>query len=247
MERDGVKLWQRILAMTAVTLLIGGAYLAWVFHERANPGMVGHGKADEAGTLSKDDLVVMKEYFPQHFDDLQRLEGTTVWMKNGYSMAYFPYVGGRVDFTKKVGLVPPLERLEIKKIVKALAPAAVHDGIEPGGMQALAVFTRAGGKETYATPVGVILHGEEGYYTDMLFFYDDPHTIYDYWPREVWTAIDAHQVKPGMSELETRLALGSKVHVDGDREGDRTVTYDVNGKKWDVTYVKNRATEIKAE
>ncbi len=242
-----MKTWQNVLAMTAVTLAIGGGYLAWVFHERANPGVVGQGKADSAATLSKDDLVVMKEYFPQHYDDLDRFVGTTVWMKNGYSMSYFPYLGGRVDFGKKVGLMAPLERLEIKKFVKALAPAAVHDGIEPGGTQAFAVFTLGGGKEMYALPVGVILHGEEGYYTDMLFFYDDPHKIYDYWPQEVWTAIDSHEVKPGMSELETRLAIGQKVHVDGDREGDRTVTYDVNGKKLDVRYVKNRATEIKAE
>jgi len=240
-----VKTWQMFVATTAVTVAIGGAYLAWVFHERANPGVIGQPKADEGNTLSKDDLVVMKEYFPQHFDDLQRFEGTTVWMKNGYSMAFFPYAGGRVEFAKKIGLVPPLERLEIKKIVKAVAPAAVHDGIEPGGMQAFAVFTVVGGKEMFALPIGVMVGGEEGYYTDMLFFYDDPHTIYDYWPKDVWMAIDAHQVKPGMSELETRLAIGQKVHVDGDREGERTVTYDVNGKKWDVTYVKNGATEIK--
>jgi hypothetical protein len=241
-----LKTWQGFLAITGVSLAIAGGYLAWVFHERANPGVVGQPKPDAADALSKDDLVVMKEYFPQHFDDLKRLEGATVWMKNGYSMAFYPYAGGRVEFAKKVGLVPPLERLEIKKIVKAVAPVAANDGIEPGGMQAFAVFTLAGGKEMYATPIGVMPGGEEGYYTDMLFFYDDPHTIYDYWPKDVWTAIEAHQVKPGMSELETRLAIGQKVHVDGSREGDRTVTYDVNGKKWDVTYVKNRATEIKA-
>jgi len=242
-----MKTWQKMLAMIGATLLIGGGYLAWVFHERANPGVIGQTKVDPADTLSKDDLVVMKEYFPQHFDDLSRFEGTTVWMKNGYSMAYFPYVGGKIDFAKKVGLVPPLTRLDIKKIVKVVAPAGVHDGIEPGGMQAFAVFTLPGAKDMFAVPIGVMPHGEEGYYVDMLFFYDDPHTIYDYWPKDVWAAIDAHQVKPGMSELETRLALGQKVHVDGDREGERTVTYDVNGKSWDVTYRKNRATEIKSE
>lgn len=239
-----MKLWQKILAMTAVTLAIGGGYLAWVFHERANPGAFGKPKPDAADTLSKDDLVVMKEYFPQHFDDLKRLEGTTVWMRNGYTMAYYTYEAGRVEFAKRVGLVPPLEQMEIEKIVKAVAPAAAHDGIEPGGMQAFAVFTLAGSKQTYAVPVGVMPHGEEGYYTDMLFFYDDPHKLYDYWPREVWTAIEAHQAKPGMSELQSRLAIGSKVHVDGSREGDRTVTYDVNGKSLDVTYAGDRATKI---
>jgi len=49
--------------------------------------------------------VVMKEYFPQHFDDLQRSRGTTVWMKNGYSMAYF-LRGREGGFHEKVGLVP---------------------------------------------------------------------------------------------------------------------------------------------
>ncbi len=38
----------------------------------------------------------------------------------------------------------------------------------------------------------------EAYFCDMLFFYDDPHTIYDHWPKDVWAAIDARQVKPGI-------------------------------------------------
>jgi hypothetical protein len=50
-----------------------------------------------------------------------------------------------------------------------------------------------------------------------------------------------------MSELETRMAIGHKTQTDGSKEGDRTVTYDQNGKHWTVTYVKNRATMIKSE
>jgi hypothetical protein len=88
---------------------------------------------------------------------------------------------------------------------------------------------------------------EEAYYPDLLFYYDDPHTIYDHWPKDVWAAIDAHQVKPGMSEVETRMAIGQNLRVDGEREGDRTVTYDQNGRHWSVTYVGNRATAIKSE
>ena len=81
----------------------------------------------------------------------------------------------------------------------------------------------------------------------MLFYYDDPHTIFDHWPKEVWAAVDAHQVKPGMSELETRMAIGRKTHTSGGTEGDRTVTFDQDGKHWTITYVNNRATEIKSE
>jgi len=88
---------------------------------------------------------------------------------------------------------------------------------------------------------------EEGYYNDLLFYYDDPHTIYDHWPKDVWAAIDAHQVKPGMSEAETRMAVGRNLHASGGKEGDRTVTYDQDGKHWTVSYVRNRATEIRNE
>jgi hypothetical protein len=81
----------------------------------------------------------------------------------------------------------------------------------------------------------------------MLFYYDDPHTIYNHWPKDVWAAIDAHQVKPGMSELETRMSIGRNTQAEGDTEGDRTVSYDQAGKHWTVTFVKNRATVIKSE
>jgi len=238
-----VKAWKIVVIPTLVTLGIGALYLHSVWQARQNPGTAA--KQEEGDTLSKDQLAVMRAFFPQHYEDLQRLEGTTVWMKNGYTMPYFEYRGGRVDFHKKMGLIPPGQRLDVKKIVKAAAPATVDDGIEHGSRQALVVFALPGAKDLFATPVGMMEGNEEAYYTDLLFFYDDPHTIYDYWPKDVWAAIDAHQVKPGMSELETRMAVGQKTHSDGQTEGDRTVTYDMNGTKWTVTYVKNRATEIK--
>jgi hypothetical protein len=50
-----------------------------------------------------------------------------------------------------------------------------------------------------------------------------------------------------MSELQARMAIGQNMHPDGDKEGDRTVTYDQDGKHWTVTFVKNQATTIKSE
>ncbi len=99
--------------------------------------------------------------------------------------------------------------------------------------------------QEYATPVGAIDGSEEQYFSDLLYFYDDPHTIYTNWPKDVWTAVDAHQAKPGMNELQTRLALGQKVQTDDPKtEGNRTVTYDADGKKWTVTFAKDRATKV---
>ena len=238
-----MKTWKVFLIPTLITLTIGAIYLFSVWKHRQNPGIIS--QKDENETLSKDDLVVMRAFFPQHFEDTLRLEGTTVWMKNGYTMSYFPYSGGHVEFARRVGVIPPAQRMEIKKIIKSAVPADVDDGVAHGSRQALAVFALPGAKDLYAMPIGSIQGSEEAYYCDMLFFYDDPHKIYDYWPKDVWSAIDAHQVKPGMSEVETRLAIGQNMHPDGTKEGDRTVTYDQDGKSWTVTFVKNKATTIK--
>jgi hypothetical protein len=237
-----VKAWKIILISTLITLTIGGIYLYSVWRQRQNPGVIGQQAAND--TLSKDDLAVIRAFFPQHYEDLQRLEGTTVWMKDGYVIPYFPYVGGRVEFAKKVGVIPANQQMDVKKIIKSAVPASVDDGMSHGSRQAFVVFALPGGKELFATPVGTMQGSEEVYFSDMLYFYDDPHKIYDYWPKDVWAAIDAHQVKQGMSELETRMAIGQNAQVDGQKEGDRTVTYDQDGKQWTVTYVDNRATKI---
>ena len=77
--------------------------------------------------------------------------------------------------------------------------------MEHGTRQAMVVFTLPGDAREFATAVGFLQGNEETYYCDLLFFYDDPHTIYTNWPKDVWAAVDAHQVKQGMNELQTRL------------------------------------------
>jgi hypothetical protein len=237
-----MKTWKVILATSLITLAIGGIYLFVVFKQRANPGVIG--QSDASQTMSKDDLAVVRSFFPAHFEDTQRLEGTSVWMRNGYTMPYYPYADGHVEFAKRVGLIPAAARLDVKKIVKAALPPKEDDSIEHGSRQAFAVFALPGGTDLFATPIGYMEGEQEAYYTDLLFYYDDPHTIYDHWPKDVWAAIDAHQVQQGMSELETQMSIGQKMHPDGEKEGDRTVVYDQGGKQWTITYAKNRATTI---
>jgi len=241
-----MKTWQKILIPTAITLLIGGIYLLSVWKNRQNPGIAG--RQSEAGQpRSLDDVAVVRILSPAHYDDVTPLAGASVWMKDGYTMPFFAFSAGRVDFNKRIGLIPAAQRLDIKKIVKQAVPAGIGDSMQHGSRQALAVFSLPGGKDLYATPIGYLDSNSEGYYTDILFYYDDPHAIYSNWPKDVWAAIDAHQVKPGMSELETRMAIGENLHPDRPGEGDRAVTYDQNGKKWTVTYVDNKATAIKTE
>jgi hypothetical protein len=241
-----LKTWQKILIPTLISLLICGAYLFWVFKQRQNPGAIG--QANQASQpRSMDDVAVVRILSPAHLDDVTPLAGTSVWMKDGYTMPYFAFAGGRVDFQKRVGLVPAAQRMDVKKIVKQAVPANLSDSMQHGTRQVFAVFALPEGKDLFATPIGYIDGEQEGYFTDLLFYYDDPHKIYNNWPKDVWAAIDAHQVKAGMSELETQMSIGQMLHPDGSSEGDRTVTYNVNGKTITVTYVNNKATNIKNE
>lgn len=238
---------KKFLIPFAITILIGAIYLFIVFKNREKPGVA---QAPQRQQLTADQVAVVRMEFPQHFDDVKDLEGKPVWMKSGYSMPYFPYAGGHVEFTKSQGLLAPDQRLNVQKAIKAKAPASIHDNIEHGTDQVLVTFTLPGGdpKQLFATPVGFIDGPQsEQYYDDMLFYYDDPHGIYTNWPKDVWAAIDAHQVKPGMSELQTRTAIGMRAHPDGQNEGNRTVDYDVNGKHTSVTYKDDKAVSIQQQ
>jgi hypothetical protein len=240
-----LKTWQKVLIPTAITLLIGGTYLAIVFHQRSLPAA---GRNQPEQQLTADQIAVDRQEFPQHFDDVKELEGRSLWMRNGYSMPYYPYANGSVEWAKQAGLIPPAQKIDIKKAIKAAVPAKVDDSISHGSQQALVVFTMNGDKTEYATPVGALKGTQEQYFDDLLFFYDDPHTIYAHWPKDVWAAIDAHQVKPGFSELQSRMAIGSKAQYDDPQaEGNRTADYDVNGKHIKVTFSHDKATKIEGQ
>jgi hypothetical protein len=240
-----VRTWQKSLIWTLITLAIGGVYLYTVWRHRQDPGVIGRTTANSRASVNE--VAVPRTLSPLHFEDTLVLEDKCVWMRNGDTMAYFPYAGRQVVFSRRIGVIPPLQRLEIKKIVKAAVPASVDDGMSHGSRQAFAVFALPGSATLYATPIGAMQGSDEAYYTDLLFFYDDPHTIYSNWPADLWAAIDAHQVKPGMSEMETRLAIGQDVHSDRRTVGDRTVTYNAAGKQWTVTYVDDHATTIESK
>lgn len=236
--------WKALVYPLLAVLIIGGIYLFIVFRHRQEPGPQQQ-QAQQQPT--QDEVAVDRQEFPAHFDDLSDLVGKSVWMRNGYSMPYFPYEGARVNFAKRIGVLAPVQRLDVKKIIKASPPASIDDKIAHGDHQAMVVFSLPGSTDLYAMPVGAMQGNQEQYFSDMLYFYDDPHTIYDHWPKDVWAAIDAHQPKQGMNELQMSLVLGMNVTTDSQEKGNRTINYDVNGKKTSVTFVSDKATTIQAQ
>ena len=199
--------------------------------------------------LSEDDYVVPTQV---HAYDLksakEALDGKTIWVKAGNQVYYYPYSGGRADFKKPVGLLPPLGKLEIANVIQATAPDAKSEEVAPGirvrEEQVLTVFRIGNETKMYAAPVGSDRGGDYTLYINETFFLDDPHQLYKHWPKDVWNAIDQHQAKQGMNELQVAMALGIGIPQGSGDFGNRTSLYDNNGHPVKVTFVSNHATNV---
>jgi hypothetical protein len=241
-----MKGWQKGALITLAMVLIASGYLFYVFKSRQDPG-VAVKQGAEPRTLTSDELAVVKLlYLPSFSDAKDQLEGKPLWVKAGYSLPYYPYTGNTVQFTKRVGVLPSAEKLSVVKLIKAAAPAKEDDRVPHGTRQYFEVFTLNGNSGQFAAPIGFAEGDDEKLFTDQLFYYDDPKTIYSHWPPAVWDAIAKHTPTIGMTENQVRMAVGIMLQSDSTREGDRTVTYDAGGKKWTATFVKGAATQVNA-
>jgi hypothetical protein len=131
----------------------------------------------------------------------------------------------------------PIEKLQIKDVISAEAPQS------PGERQVMAVFEKDG--KTYAFSIGSIKGVDYKFYADDMLFIQDPHELYKHWPGDVWDAIDKHQVKPGMSELQTDFSIGLGIPEKSGEPGNRTVTYPNGGTALSITYHDDKAVQIK--
>ena len=249
-ERDGaMKGWQAIGLLTLAVLLIAGGRLLYVFHERNEPG-VPKAQAPQR-LLTEDDVVQPKKMYIADLKSAKELAGKPVWVQAGYALDYYPYAGGRVEFVHPAGVLPSVQQLSIEKVITERAPANLATRFPLGDKQVFAVFKMPGDMKEYATAMGTINNrgggADETYYCDDIFYYQDPHTMYRHWPADVWQAVDQHHPKAGMNELQVAMALGTIQQSDSSNYGNRTVTYDVGGKKWAVSFVKNRATTVTQE
>ena len=185
--------------------------------------------------LDPDYYVVPKKLHPQDAKDARELMLQPVWVREGYRYDSYRY-GPPVDFRQKAGTLGPIQPLQIKNIVMQVAPA--------GGRQIMAVFEKDG--KSYAFSIGVDDNATPHIYSDDMLFVQDPHELYKHWPADIWKAIESHEVKTGMNELQASFALGVGVAEGTGRSNPKIVHYPNDGHPVKVTFENGKATDVRA-
>jgi hypothetical protein len=240
-----MKTWQKWALATLGLVLIFGIRFYFLWRERNAP--VVQKPQEVRRALTDDEIVQPRKLYIDDLKSAKDLNGKTVWVQAGYEMDYYPYAAHRVEFAHHVGVIPAAQVLTIVDMVPEKAPAKLVSRVPLGDKQVFAIFTMPGDTKQYATAVGYIQGSDSKYYCDDVFYYDDPHQLYKHWPADVWQAVDQHQPKAGMNELQVAMALGVIQQSDSSDYGNRTVHYDAGGKKWAVSYQKDKATDVKQE
>lgn len=200
--------------------------------------------------IDPDQLVFLKRMHPDSLKDEKELIGKTLWVSAAGQMDYYGYAAHRIDASKSAGVLLGVDQLVVKDAIEQTAPKGVANRIPAGDKQVLLVFTlpkSADPAKEYAVPVGYREGTTYTFSTDDIFFYEDPHKLYNYWTPEQWAAIDAHKAILGMSERQVELALGSVSRSESQNYGNRTVNFDDQGHPVDVSFVNNKATAIRPE
>jgi len=233
-----VKARHVIQLILAIALVAVALRLGLIYYERHTPSS----PAQPPAVLDPDYYVVPKK---QHAYDLKTaragMMGHPAWVREGYKFTYYYYDSGRhhTDFAHPVGLLLPLEQLNVRDVVQTPPPAA---GDLP---QIVAVFERGG--HELAVPIGAHRGDDYTLYADDMLFFEDPHQLYRHWPPEVWQAVDRHQVLPGMNEIQASFALGMGIPQPAGDDPGKTVIYPNGGNQITVIFRAGKAAEIKPE
>jgi hypothetical protein len=233
---------------TLVALLAVGGQIVYLHHQRNLAGMVA--ARVDYGPTDPDDLVFLKKERPSSLADVKQLASTTIWVSAGGQMEYYPYAGHHADYAKSAGTLLGAEPLIVKDAFEQVAPKTATYRIPGGDKQVLLAFTMpksADPKKEYAVPVGYVQGGDYTFFTDEVFFYDDPHGLYKHWGAKVWEAVEAHQVILGMNERQVELSLGQVSKSVSNEYGNRMVVFANVGHPMAVTFVKNHVTSFRPD
>jgi hypothetical protein len=240
--------WKRIQIVLIVFVLVALARVGYIFYERRDPGTP-PAKPQLAYNITVDDYVTSHKIFPYDMKSAAKeLVGKTVWVRTGNTVPYYRYspANRNVDLAHRAGLLAPLAKLQVVDLLLQRAPVTVKPGqIVVVRRKIVAVFTKQDGPGNFGVSIGDNSGGDDfTFIANDLFFFDDPHEMYKHWPADVWTAIDQHQGKKGMNELQMSFALGNPIGASSGDFGNRWMQYGDPKNPVKVTFEKNQAVEI---
>lgn len=172
--------FERFRLVTKITLVAAVFYVAYTFYVRSRLAVV---EPEQAPTVDlHDDLYVHppKSYVSDLESAVRKLNGTPLWVKEGYRWVYEP--GDR--------LFEPMEKI-------------VPNNVIGRGDSVYLVFEKNG------KPAQVAIGSPNRVYVDEMFFIKDPRELYDHWTDEAWAKIEKHEIEVGMSEFQIVFALGA--------------------------------------
>jgi hypothetical protein len=231
---------QRVRLALTLAVVVAGLRAGYILYQRHEEYVAAEKqeRAKNAGYSNPDYYVAPKKLHPYDLKSANQISQQPVWVKEGYRYTYYPYsvAARRTDFGREAGLLLPIERLEIKNVEVETSPG--------GRRQMMAVFQKDG--KSYSVPIGFESDGQYKIYSDEMFFIEDPHELYKHWPPDIWEAVEQHEVKPGMNEMQADFAVGMGVPDAGNSSSEKTVRYPNGGKPLVVVYRDGKAVEIKA-
>jgi hypothetical protein len=232
MRAEGKKIIQVVLA---IALVLAAVRVLIIYLGRRAPTS----SMQPTATLPADYYVVPKKLHAYDLESARKLTEMPVWVKEGYRYTYYPYQKGRgTDFSHEAGQLGPIERLQITDVVLDRSPGS------PDQRQVMAVFEKNGNR--FAFPIGAVRGDDYRLYVDEILFIEDPRQLYKHWPADIWTAIEKHEIKPGMNELQASFAVGMGV-PEASRSDEKAVRYPNGGTPVKVTYRAGKAVDIKRE
>lgn len=235
---------QRIQLVLVALLVIATIRAGYIFYERYQDraALERQQQAKNVGYSNPDYYVNPKKLYPYDLKTARQLTEQPVWVKEGYRYSYYRYDerSKKVEFGHEAGQLGPIEKLAITDVITANAPGAGTP------RQVMAVFQKDG--KDFAVPIGYKEQvGDYKIYSDEIFFIQDPRDLYKHWPPDVWQAVEQHQVKPGMNEMQADFAIGMGVPDAGSSEDEKTVRYPNGGNPLVIVYRDGKAVEIKPD
>ena len=249
-------LGRKIQIILGVALLLAAVRLFFVYQERH--AAVPPAASTPQNNLALDDYVVPRKLHAYDLKSAKELIGKTVWVRTGNQVAFYAYdaTTHRAAFAKEGGLLAPLQKLEIQDVILQTAPGGgskvygngenqfrTHDE----NQEMLAVFVSPPASRQLAAPIGAKRGGAYNIAVDEMFLLQDPHELYNHWPKTIWESVDRHEVTKGMSELQAAFALGAGVQRGDGGYGNRTLGFPRGEERVLVTFAGNKATAIVVE